>query len=67
MDRHDKFLRLKEVLERLDSCHDAWGAAEGPSARYLEGALRRNLGEFRRLCESMRAESLHPRMAAARR
>lgn len=67
MDRHDRFLRLKEVLERLDSCHDVWRAADGPSARYLEGALRRDLGEFRRLCESMRNESSPSRMTALRR
>jgi hypothetical protein len=58
---------MKELLERLDVCHAESQTADGPTARYLAGAMIRNLGEFRRLCVSLRHEILRdgPTSAAA--
>jgi len=58
MDQHTKFLWMKELLERLQVCHDQWQNAAGASERYLARTIERDLGEFRRLCQSLRRDAL---------
>ncbi|HEY5312159.1 MAG TPA: hypothetical protein VIK18_06550 [Pirellulales bacterium] len=53
MDRQARFLWMKDLLEHLSDCHDQWQAADPASQRYLADAVRRDLDELRRLCESL--------------
>ncbi len=56
MDRHDKLMLMKDLLDRMsDSCSD-WQGADEHFAHYFEESMRRDLAELRRLCESIRAE-----------
>ena len=57
MDRHAKFVWMKEVLEHLNECHQEWEAADGQAERFLAESMRRDLDEVRRICESLRAGS----------
>jgi hypothetical protein len=69
MDRYAKIARMKELLARLDLCQAQWQSAEGASEQFLAQSIKRELSEFRRLCESLRRETLaglpHGRHAAA--
>lgn len=57
MDRHAKFVWMKEVLERLSDCQREWEIAEGPTARFLADSIKRDLDEVRRICESLRQDN----------
>ena len=57
MDRYAKFVWMKELLARLDRCQAQWQAAEGATEQFLAESIKRDLGEFRRLCESLRRET----------
>lgn len=67
MDRHAKFVWMKEVLERLSDCQREWETAEGPTERFLADSIKRDLDEVRRLCDSLRQDgagsSVRRRMA----
>lgn len=56
MTRQSKFLWMKEILEHLDACHRQWQFAEGRTEHYLAEAMKRDLEEVRRLCDSLRSE-----------
>lgn len=56
MDRHAKFLWMKEVLDHLNECHAQWQSAHGQTERYLAEAMRRDIEEVRRICESLRRD-----------
>jgi hypothetical protein len=56
MTRQAKFLWMKEILEHLDDCHRQWQFADGRAEQYLAEAIKRDLEEVRRLCESLRSE-----------
>jgi len=58
MDRHAKIAWMKELLVRLDLCQAQWQSAEGATEQFLANAMKRDLSEFRRLCESLRRETL---------
>ena len=53
MDRHAKFVWMKEVLEHLHDCHREWEVAEGNAERFLAESMKRDLDEVRRICESL--------------
>jgi hypothetical protein len=53
MDRHAKFIWMKEVLEHLHDCHREWEVAEGKAERFLAETIKRDLDEVRRICESL--------------
>jgi hypothetical protein len=53
MDRHAKFVWMKEVLEHLHDCHREWEVAEGKAERFLAESMKRDLDEVRRICESL--------------
>lgn len=57
MDRHAKFVWMKEVLERLSDCQREWETAEGPTERFLADSIKRDLDEVRRICESLRHDN----------
>lgn len=57
MTRHAKFLWMKDLLEHMSRCHEQWETADARSERFLMDSMRRDVEEFRRLCDSMRAES----------
>jgi hypothetical protein len=63
MDRHAKFLWMKDLLEHLGRCHEQWQLSDAPNEHYLAESMRRDLDEFRRLCESLRCEG-RPRLHA---
>lgn len=58
MDRHARIAWMKELLVRLDLCQAQWQTAEGATEQFLANAIKRDLSEFRRLCESLRRETL---------
>ena len=57
MDRQTRFLWMKDLLDHLAECHDQWQAADPAIERYLAEAVRRDLDELRRLCDSLAGES----------
>jgi len=57
MTRHAKFLWMKDLLEHLTRCHEQWESADSRTERFLIDSMRRDVEEFRRVCESIRAES----------
>lgn len=66
MDRHAKLLWMKELLEHLEQCHEAWLMADEQTERYLAESMKRDLDEIRRLCDALRTESpVRPRSLAA--
>jgi hypothetical protein len=59
---------MQDLLEHLGACHEQWPAAEPAVERFLADAVRRDLDELRRLCDSLVDEqSYRPsdRLAAA--
>lgn len=56
MTRQAKFLWMKDILEHLGHCYEQWQEAAPESEEYLAETMRRDLEEFRRLCESLRSE-----------
>lgn len=57
MTRHAKFLWMKDLLEHMTRCQEQWETADPRAERFLMDSMRRDVEEFRRVCESMRAES----------
>lgn len=57
MDRHAKFMWMKDLLEHLGTCHEQWQSADPSSERYLVESMKRDLDEFRRLCDSVRSDA----------
>lgn len=65
MDRQAKFLWMKDLLDHIGQCHDQWQFADPCAERYLADSIRRDLEEFRRLCDSLRNEKSMPALAVA--
>lgn len=65
MTRHAKFLWMKDLLEHMSRCHEQWETADARTERYLIDSMRRDVEEFRRVCESIRAEA-NPQPSLAR-
>ena len=57
MDRHATFLWMKDLLEHLQQCHEQWEVADDLGEGHWHSAMQRDLGELRRLCDSLRRES----------
>ena len=57
MDRHITLLGIKDVLEHLGDCYDQWQFADDRSEVLLIETMKRDLDHFRRLCDSLEAES----------
>ena len=65
MSRHAKLLLMKEILEHLDDRHHQWLLADDDAGCYLADAIKRDLEEIRRLCDSLKSESIQNRRAGA--
>lgn len=65
MTRNAKFLCMKDLLEHMTRCHEQWESADARTERFLVDSMRRDVEEFRRLCDSLRAES-NPQPCLAR-
>ncbi|HVX64861.1 MAG TPA: hypothetical protein VHC19_29855 [Pirellulales bacterium] len=65
MSRHAKLLLMKEILEHLDDRHQEWVLADDDAGSYLADAIKRDLEEIRRLCDSLKSDSLQSRRAGA--
>ena len=65
MDRYAKTVWMKDLLDHLDRCQDEWQSAEGPTEQFLAESMKRDLSQFRRLCQSLRHESLSGLAGAA--
>ena len=57
MTRHAKFLWMKDLLEHMTRCQEQWESADSRTERFLFDSMRRDVEEFRRVCESLRAEA----------
>lgn len=57
MTRESKFLWMKDLLEHMHRCHEQWQGADERRERLLAESLRRDLEEFRRLCDSLQHET----------
>lgn len=57
MTRHAKFLWMKDLLEHMARCHEQWETADPRTERFLVDSMRRDVEEFRRVCESLRADA----------
>lgn len=53
MTRRSKFLWMKDLLEHMHCCHEQWQSADERRERLLADSMRRDLEEFRRLCDSL--------------
>ncbi|MGC3971496.1 MAG: hypothetical protein QM775_30385 [Pirellulales bacterium] len=56
MTRQSKFLWMKDLLEHMQSCHEQWQSADERRERILAESMRRDIQEFRRLCDSLEGE-----------
>jgi hypothetical protein len=59
---------MQDLLEHVSACREQWQSAEPAIERFLAEAVRRDLDELRRLCDSLVDErSYRPsdRLAAA--
>ena len=57
MDRHATFLWMKDILDHMAQCHEEWQLADSSSERYLAESIRRDLDEFRSLCDRLSVKS----------
>lgn len=56
MTRQAKFLWMKDLLEHMGRCHEEWQSADQGMENFLADSLRRDIDEFRRICDSLRHE-----------
>jgi hypothetical protein len=49
----EKLNLLRDLLEHMGTCCDEWQAADGQMETLFASSLRRDLAEFRRLCDSL--------------
>jgi hypothetical protein len=48
---------MKDLLEHMDRCHEQWETADERMESFLAESLRRDIDEFRRICDSLRTNS----------
>ena len=53
MARKEKLNLLRDLLEHMGTCCDAWQAADDQMETLFANSLRRDLAEFRRLCDTL--------------
>lgn len=66
MTRHAKLLWMHDLLDHMHRCQEQWPTADDRMEVFLADSLRRDLDEFRRICDSLRrdsAEEMHQRVA----
>ncbi len=57
MTRHAKLLWMKDLLDHMHRCQEQWQTADDRMEVFLADSLRRDLDEFRRICDSLRRDS----------
>jgi hypothetical protein len=65
MDRHKQLHWMRDILDHLRHCYEQWVVADVTSERYLAESMKRDLDEFRRLCDSLCAASQQRRTVQA--
>lgn len=65
-DRESTLLWMKDLIEHLSRCHEQlqW-TGEGPSAAFLTEAMKVDLNECMRLCETLAPPPRERRLAIA--
>lgn len=58
MDRRTKLQWMKDILDRLDWCHEQWETGDPRTETFLVDTIERDLNEFRRLCHSLRRDEM---------
>jgi len=58
MDYHTKCLWMKELLGRLECYNAERQSSAGHAQQHLARTIERDLGQFRRLCQSVHHDSL---------
>ena len=53
---------MRDLMEHLVDCHDQCQHVDPGASRYLIEAMRRDLEELRRLCESLRQTTAPERL-----
>jgi hypothetical protein len=54
MERAAKLNWMNDILDHLRHCYDQWTVADETSQHYLSEVMKRDLDEFRRLCDASR-------------
>jgi hypothetical protein len=49
----EKLHLLRDLLEHMGSCCEAWQAADAQMETVFANSLRRDMAEFRRLCDTL--------------
>lgn len=57
MSRNAKFMWMRDLLDHMGRCQEQWQSADACLETFLADSLRRDLDEFRRICDSLRNES----------
>ena len=57
MTRQYKLRWMKDLLEPMDRCHEQWETADERMESFLAESLRRDIDEFRRICDSLRTNT----------
>lgn len=52
-ERQTKLHWMRDILDHLRTCHEQLPLANEPSQRCLAESMKRDLDEFRRLCDSL--------------
>jgi hypothetical protein len=58
MDRRNAFMWMKDLVDHLRTCADAWQTANRNGDGVWAEAVRRDLDELRRLCEKLKVEGV---------
>lgn len=65
MDRQTTLLWMKDLLEHLAYCHEQSEMADSRSERYLLESMKRDVDEFRRLCDVLSDQRVRGEMVSA--
>lgn len=57
-DRQTKLHWMRDILDHLRRCQEQLPVADETSQRYLAESMKRDLDEFRRLCDSLTGSAM---------
>ncbi|MGE0606649.1 MAG: hypothetical protein AB7O62_05940 [Pirellulales bacterium] len=58
MDRRQKIIMMRDILDHLHDCFEQWEAPQQRSVPWLAESIERDLVQFRRLCDALKQETL---------
>lgn len=64
-ERQTKLHWMRDILDHLRRCQEQLPLADDVSERYLAESMRRDIDEFRRLCDSLLTASIRDRRPQA--